>query len=61
VSGESKRVKSEALLVSGEWRVESGTDFSICLAAGELGKGKRGKGKAEKGMGGDWRREQGKG
>ena len=47
--------------MSGEWRVESGTDFSICLAAGELGKGKRGKGKAEKGMGGDWRREQGKG
>jgi hypothetical protein len=30
--------------------VESGTDFSICLAAGDLGK-------AEKGMGGDWRLE----
>jgi hypothetical protein len=39
VSGESKRVKSKALLVSGEWNrfLTSRSDFLIYLAAGDFG------------------------
>jgi len=39
VSEESKRVKSKALLVSGEWNqfLTSQSDFLICLAAGDFG------------------------
>ena len=39
MSEESKRVKSKALLVSGEWNqfLTSQSDFLICLAAGDFG------------------------
>jgi hypothetical protein len=39
VSGELKRVKSKALLVSGEWNrfLTSQFDFLIYLAAGDFG------------------------
>jgi hypothetical protein len=39
VSGESKRVKLKALLVSGEWNrfLTSQSDFLIYLAAGDFG------------------------
>jgi hypothetical protein len=41
VSGESKRVKSEALLVSGEWRVEPISQFAWPLVIWGKGKGER--------------------
>jgi len=50
VSGECRQLDSEALLVSGEWRVKSGTDFSIWFLnlLGRWWFGERGKGKGER-------------
>jgi len=41
VSGESKRVKPVALLVSGEWRVEPISQFTWPLVIWGKGKGER--------------------